>query len=616
MYKFVTLIYLFSFVSVSANGALNDDSKIQWLQWQPSTFEQAKKQQKLILVNVGLEGCTACNRMAKHTYSNDKVIKLINDNFVSIEVDSQARPDIGERYSDWAWPATIFMLPDTSQVFAMAGNRFPENFTPILEDLIRKYKNGTLKADESSPYTFLEKPIETPFTVLRDRLRKQIGDQFNTEVSGWNHWGVNAEVDGARLRHLYFLAHHTQDQHRLKQAINVSKTFLKTLDPVWGGAYEANIHPSAKNVPEEFAQLLAIPEKRISSQANALVAFATAYQLTGEQVFIDGINNVDRYLDTWMKSASGTWYANQKDTPPALPNDWWPQDYWALDSDAKRRKYGIPPIDHAVYTDKNAEIILAYIDVYAALKDRKYLKKAETAALSLLVKRQTAEGWLMQTEYSSELQQDQRIRALSVTNKPFLSTQAQFGRALLKLYQYTAEEKWLIKARQVARAMMSTLYEQEIGGFWSTVSESNNAIEQRKPLENNAIAGQFFYNLSVFTKNELYKKVAASTIKAVASDSVLNREGKVTAETLLLLETMTAQYVEFTVVTDDKNNKAAQHLYQAGLDQYLPRKLIHYEKPGRYPDLGKPVMFICNPDRCSRPLTKSEQIVKVAKQYQ
>ncbi len=617
MSKFCTLLLcLLILFSFSAKSAINKDSKINWQQWQASAFEQAKKENKLILVNVGLEGCTACNRMAEHTYSNAKVAALLNQHFISIEVDSQARPDIGERYSDWAWPATIIMLPDTTQVFAMAGNRFPENFTPILEDIISQYQNGTLKADENAPYTFLEKPIETPFTVLRDKLRHQISRQFNPTVSGWNNWGVNAEVDGARLKHLYFLAHRTDDKKSLEQAIDVSKTFLKTLDPVWGGAYEANIHPSAQDVPEEFSKLRAIPEKRISSQANALVAFATAYRLTGQQAFIDGINNVDRYLEQWMKSASGTWYANQKDTPPNLPENWWAQDYWALDSDAQRRKYGVPPIDHAIYTDKNAEVILAYIDVFAALDDPQYLIKAQTAAASLIEQRQTKQGWILQTKHSSRLQNDKRIRALAVVNKPFLSTQARFGNALLKLYQYTANEKWLTAANKIATAMMTSLYDQNLGGFWSVSGNYNSLNKGRKPLENNAIAGQFFYHLSVLTKNDEYKKVAESTITAVASNEVLNREGKVTAETLLLLETMTAQYVEFTVVTADNSLDAAQHLYQAGLKQYLPRKIIHFEKPGRYPDLKKPVMFICNPDRCSRPLTKAIEIEKVAKQYQ
>lgn len=91
---------------------------IEWNHWELDAFETAKTQNKMILVNVGMEGCAACGRMEALTYANSDVIDLISEHFVAIEVDAEARPDIGERYSDWAWPATIFLAPDATQVSA------------------------------------------------------------------------------------------------------------------------------------------------------------------------------------------------------------------------------------------------------------------------------------------------------------------------------------------------------------------------------------------------------------------------------------------------------------------------------------------------------------------
>jgi hypothetical protein len=65
---------------------------------------------------VGVEDCAACGRMEDLTYANSEVIKIINEHFVAIEVDAETRPDIGERYSTWAWPATIFLAPDDAAV--------------------------------------------------------------------------------------------------------------------------------------------------------------------------------------------------------------------------------------------------------------------------------------------------------------------------------------------------------------------------------------------------------------------------------------------------------------------------------------------------------------------
>lgn len=590
-------------------------AEVNWQPWDKASFAQAVQHDKLILINVGMEGCTACNRMEKHTYSDPAVIELLNQHFVSIAVDSQARPDVGERYSDWAWPATAFLMPDGTQVFAMAGNRLPENFLPILEDLIAKQRDGSLKPDPDSPYASAAAPVTSPLTELRDRLRQQLDNAFYPERGGWSSWGVNAENDGAKLAHLYFRAHLLKDKELQKHAIHVSETFLKTLDPVWGGAFEANIHPDAKGVPAEFAKLRAIPEKRISNQANALHAFATAYRLTGDSRFLSGIESIDRFLDEWMLSRSGTWFSNQKDTPPQMPRHWWPQDYWSLDSDAKRRQYGVPPVDHAIYSDKNAEIILGYIAAYQASGKADYLEKAKRAAMTLLTTHRSDEGWLRQSLANEELKSDDRLRPHAMIERPLLITQARFGKALLALYQQTADRHWLDAAQSIADSMLTTLHDAENGGFWATAPNDKDPIAPRKPLEYNAVAGQFFYQLAVLNKLPRYSGVAESTLRAVATEGILRREGRAVAETALLAELLTALYVEFTVVTHQPELAKSQQLYQTGLEQYHPRKLIHFEPPGRYPDIGEPVMFICNPNRCSVPLKTPAQVQQVAELY-
>ena len=74
-----------------------------------------------------------------------------------------------------------------------------------------------------------------------------------------------------------------------------------------------------------------------------------------------------------------------------------------------------------------------------------------------------------------------------------------------------------------------------------------------------------------------------------------------TGELGVALEKLAAGYVEFSVVGDSADPRAVA-LFDAGLNVYQPRKLLHYEAPGRYPDRGKPSMYICNPDVCSVPI--------------
>ncbi|TDJ36377.1 MAG: DUF255 domain-containing protein, partial [Gammaproteobacteria bacterium] len=192
---------------LTLSGAACAAEDIEWQHWELAAFEAARAQDKVILLSVGMEGCAACARMESLTYTNPGVIDLVNRHFIAIEVDAEARPDIGERYSDWAWPATIFMAPDATQVLAIRGNRLPRNFIPILEDLVARHAAGTLEPDPRSPYAAPPEPAETELSRIRDDLRTQIDRSLNRQYGGWGRNGIGGEQSGSRLRHLYLRAH-------------------------------------------------------------------------------------------------------------------------------------------------------------------------------------------------------------------------------------------------------------------------------------------------------------------------------------------------------------------------------------------------------------------------
>jgi hypothetical protein len=77
------------------------------------------------------------------------------------------------------------------------------------------------------------------------------------------------------------------------------------------------------------------------------------------------------------------------------------------------------------------------------------------------------------------------------------------------------------------------------------------------------------------------------------------------------LEKVTTAYVEFSIVGDTSHPNAAA-LFDAGRDVFEPRKLLHYEEPGRYPDRGTPAMYICNPDMCSLPIEDPAEVASQA----
>src|SRR4051812_7022019 len=85
---------------------------LQWQWWSSAVFEQAKKEHKLVFVDAGIEGCTACRWMHESTLADARVIDRLATEFVIVAVDADQQPDVGARFSDWAWPALVFYDAD------------------------------------------------------------------------------------------------------------------------------------------------------------------------------------------------------------------------------------------------------------------------------------------------------------------------------------------------------------------------------------------------------------------------------------------------------------------------------------------------------------------------
>ncbi len=613
-FYFALLVFLASSLATAlmlmTTTLLADTGGIRWQDWGKAPFEQAQQSDKLIILDVGIEGCTACRWMDEDTYTHPDVIGLINEYFIAVAADAEAQPDLGERYSDWSWPATIFMTADGTQVLALAGNRRPGNFIPILGKIIEQKQAGNIEPDELAPYSAPPEPVETELTVLRNRLRARLDNLLNEQHGGWSRNGISTTT-GAPLQHLYLRAHMFANDELNRLALQSSAAYLNAIDPVWGGVYVR----SFDEAPARFKGLNAVPEKRIANQASALIAFSHAYANSGDDRYLAGISEVDRFLNDWMKDGNNTFYTSQEDDPPHLEDGMNAIDYWLIDNDQGRQKYGIPPIDHAAYTDKNAQLIDAYIVTYESTGDGRYLETAIKAIDALLRDRTTENGWILQVHATASIADDKRMRPLVVHDKPYLGAQAWMGTALLALYRATGDANWLDHAVTVADAMLVNLYDKENGGFYSAIPDETVAIiPPRKPLELNAIAARFVYDLWVYTKNVHYAEIPEATIRAVATPEILRREGRITGQTALLLEKLTAAYVEFSVVGDPAHEDA-QALFNASREIYHPRKLLHFEKAGRYPSGKEARLYICNPDKCSIPITNPDDVAKYADRF-
>ncbi len=135
---------------------------VDWKAWNNESLKLAKEQNKLIVISVGYSACHWCHVMEEESFENDSVAKLMNNNFISIKVDREERPDIDQIYMNavqlmtgsGGWPLNCITLPDGRPVFGGTYFTTPQ-WTKILKDMSSLYKN-----DPDKVIAFAEKLTE------------------------------------------------------------------------------------------------------------------------------------------------------------------------------------------------------------------------------------------------------------------------------------------------------------------------------------------------------------------------------------------------------------------------------------------------------------------------
>ncbi len=122
---------------------------VQWKAWNKETLEIAKKENKLLLISIGYAACHWCHVMEHESFEDEKVAKLMNDNFICIKVDREERPDIDQIYMDavqllngrGGWPLNAVALPNGKPFWG--GTYFPkENWINILTEIAKLWQSN------------------------------------------------------------------------------------------------------------------------------------------------------------------------------------------------------------------------------------------------------------------------------------------------------------------------------------------------------------------------------------------------------------------------------------------------------------------------------------------
>ncbi len=99
---------------------------VNWYPWDEEALEQARAQDKPILLSIGYSACHWCHVMAHESFEDEETAALMNKYFINIKVDREERPDLDKIYQlayqllnrrGGGWPLTVFLMPDDHTPF-------------------------------------------------------------------------------------------------------------------------------------------------------------------------------------------------------------------------------------------------------------------------------------------------------------------------------------------------------------------------------------------------------------------------------------------------------------------------------------------------------------------
>ena len=104
---------------------------VNWHPWGDEAFETASKLGRPVLISIGYSTCHWCHVMEEESFDDIETARLLNENFIAVKVDREARPDVDAVYmaavhsmgKRGGWPLNVWLTPDRKPFFG--GTYFP-----------------------------------------------------------------------------------------------------------------------------------------------------------------------------------------------------------------------------------------------------------------------------------------------------------------------------------------------------------------------------------------------------------------------------------------------------------------------------------------------------------
>lgn len=111
--------------------------RVEWQAWTDDVFEQAKKESKLVLVDVSAVWCGYCKKMDETTYQDPEIVQYIRQHFIPVRVkDGDTVTPIVDRFKEYATPTTAVFDANDHQLVVKTGYLKPQWMSWMLQAVV------------------------------------------------------------------------------------------------------------------------------------------------------------------------------------------------------------------------------------------------------------------------------------------------------------------------------------------------------------------------------------------------------------------------------------------------------------------------------------------------
>ena len=329
-------------------------TELNWRGFDQSIFNDAKGNNKLVLLNIGANWCHWCHVMDDSTYSNPKVQNLLNSNFILAHEDQDSRADLFAKYRSYGWPATIVFNSNGEELLKLRGYQSPKKFMALLENTI---KNPTVIEQQNEFENYSPDAIDTSNT-------RELITQFNALVDS-DKGSLKSYKKSLYKPSINFAFQFYKQSDSLKDWLNTSiKKSYQLLDPVWGGVYQYATHYDWKN---------AHYEKILRIQAEYMDSYAIYGYTFNDTMAINNAEKIYHYSNRFLSSNSPL-FDNSQDADYLKGIE--STQYYKLD-DEERTELGIPAVNEKQFLKENALMAKALVNLWLATNNDKYIQRAQ-----------------------------------------------------------------------------------------------------------------------------------------------------------------------------------------------------------------------------------------------